>query len=246
VRVDGDLGAAAGLAGHGLDLDDALGDLRHFRLEQAAQEIGVGARQDDLRAARHLVHIEHDGPHVVVLAVVIPRDLLARRQETLAALELDDDVAAVHLLHDAAHQGADLVGELLIDALPLGLAHALDEHLLGGLDGVAAELLERQRIAQRRSDFEMGIDDARFRERDLRHRILDHLHDFEHAEERDAPGRIVEHHLNAGRRAELLAPCRDQSGLERLDQVLTLDALLARDLTQGVQDLVIHSCSSSY
>jgi hypothetical protein len=61
---------------------------------------------------------------------MISRDLLARRQEALAALELDDDVAAVHLLHDAAHQGADLVGELLVDAL--APPRALDE-TLGGL-----------------------------------------------------------------------------------------------------------------
>ena len=39
---DGDLGAVAGLAGHGLDLDDPLGDLGDLDLEELSDEIGVG------------------------------------------------------------------------------------------------------------------------------------------------------------------------------------------------------------
>ena len=72
-------------------------------------------------------------------------------------IELDDDVAAIHLLHDAAHQRADLVRVLLEDALALRLAHALDEHLLGGLDGVAAELGDRQREGEHVADLGVGL-----------------------------------------------------------------------------------------
>ena len=43
VRPDGDLRAVAGLAGAGLDLDDAVGDLGHLELEEALDEAGVGA-----------------------------------------------------------------------------------------------------------------------------------------------------------------------------------------------------------
>ena len=45
---DGDLGAIAGLAGQGLDLDGAVGDLRDLVLEEPADEVGMGPRQDDL------------------------------------------------------------------------------------------------------------------------------------------------------------------------------------------------------
>src|SRR5690606_14730357 len=38
-RGDGDLGAVPGLAGHGLDLDDALGDLGDLDLEEALDEV---------------------------------------------------------------------------------------------------------------------------------------------------------------------------------------------------------------
>ena len=40
-RGDGDLGAVSGLAGQGLDLDGALGDLGDFELEQPADEFRV-------------------------------------------------------------------------------------------------------------------------------------------------------------------------------------------------------------
>ena len=47
---DGDLGAGAGLAGDGLDLDHAVVDLGHLDLEEAADEVGVRAGHDDGRA----------------------------------------------------------------------------------------------------------------------------------------------------------------------------------------------------
>ena len=43
IDADGDLGAVAGLAGQGLDLDDPLGDLGHFELEQPPDEVRVRA-----------------------------------------------------------------------------------------------------------------------------------------------------------------------------------------------------------
>ena len=39
----GNLGTAAGIAGHGLDLDDAVIDFRHFLREQRAHELAGGA-----------------------------------------------------------------------------------------------------------------------------------------------------------------------------------------------------------
>src|SRR3989442_900685 len=76
------------------------------------------------------------------------RDLLARGQEAFGMIELDDGVAAIDLLHHTAHEDADLVGVLLEHAVALRLAHALDQHLLRGLDRVAAELGDRQRKAE--------------------------------------------------------------------------------------------------
>ena len=44
---DGDLGTLAGLAGDGLDLDQAVIDFGNLDLEQAADQVGMGARNDD-------------------------------------------------------------------------------------------------------------------------------------------------------------------------------------------------------
>ena len=43
VAPHGDLGAVPWLAGAGLDLDDAVGDLGHLELEQPLDQAGVGA-----------------------------------------------------------------------------------------------------------------------------------------------------------------------------------------------------------
>jgi hypothetical protein len=50
-----------GLAGAGLDLDDAVGDLGHLELEQTLDEARVGAADDDLRALGGLAHLDDVG-----------------------------------------------------------------------------------------------------------------------------------------------------------------------------------------
>src|SRR3546814_4817858 len=47
VGDDGDLGPAAGIARHRLDLDDAVVDLRHFLAEQLGHEVVRGARSEE-------------------------------------------------------------------------------------------------------------------------------------------------------------------------------------------------------
>ena len=74
---DGDLGAAAGLARDGLDLDRAGVDLGHLELEQAAQEVLVRAADEDLRPARGAPDLEHVRLDVLADAVVLERALLA-------------------------------------------------------------------------------------------------------------------------------------------------------------------------
>jgi hypothetical protein len=54
---DGDLGAVTGLAGEGLDLDGAVGDLGDLELEEAADKLRAAAAEDDLGAAGVLFSI---------------------------------------------------------------------------------------------------------------------------------------------------------------------------------------------
>ena len=143
---DADLGAAARVAGGGLDLDDAVVNLRHFLSEQLLHEFGVGARQEDLRAAGFAADAQDQRADAVADADHLARDLLVAADDALGAAEVDDDVAELDALDDAGDDFAGAVLELFILALALGVADLLEDDLLGGLGGDAAELDRRQRI----------------------------------------------------------------------------------------------------
>ena len=141
VREHGDLGAVARIARAGLDLDQALADFRHFELEQLHHEFRGGAADEQLRAARLGAHVEQVAADAVAGAQHVARDALVLRDEGLGvAAQVDVDVAALDALDDAGDQLADAVLPGVDDLRALGFAHALHDHLLGGLRGDAAEL----------------------------------------------------------------------------------------------------------
>ena len=141
---DSHLGAGAGLAADGLDLDGAVVDLRHFQLEQALDEAGVGAADHDAGAALachdiHDVDLQH-----LALGVDLAGDLLVAGQDGLAALaqvEGNDALLGVNAgdgsLHDVVGAGLDLAQLLAA----LSLTDALTDDVLCGLGGDAAKVL---------------------------------------------------------------------------------------------------------
>ena len=139
VGPDGDLGAVAGLAGGGLDLDDAAADLGDLELEQALDEAGVGAADDDLRALGGLADLDDVRLEAGAVLVALVGDLLGLGQEGLDLAEVEQRVAVVGLLDDAGDDVALSAGVLLVLLVALGLPDALAHHLLGGLGGDAAE-----------------------------------------------------------------------------------------------------------
>ena len=142
-----DLGAAARIAGGGLDLDDAVVNLGHFLREQLLHEIGVGAatgRSAGPRFSRRT--LQDQRADAVADADHFARDLLVAADDALGAAEVDDDMAELDALDDAGDDLAGAVLEFLILALALGVADLLEDDLLGGLGGDPAELDRRQRI----------------------------------------------------------------------------------------------------
>src|SRR6185295_1553827 len=156
VAQHGDLGAAAGIARHGLDLDDVVVDFRHFLHEQLGHALGMAARQEDLRAARLLAHVEDVGAHAIVHAQALARDRLVAADHAFGALQVDGDVAVVDALDHARHDLADAILELLVLALALALPHTLGDHLLGGLGGNASEVDRRQLVGQEVANLRLG------------------------------------------------------------------------------------------
>jgi hypothetical protein len=89
------LARAPGSRARRLDADDLLEDLRHLLLEQLLEHALVGARQDDLRAARGAVDVEAVGLDAVADAERLARHLLAHRQDRLGLADLDHEGAAL-------------------------------------------------------------------------------------------------------------------------------------------------------
>src|SRR5262249_12356287 len=114
-RGDGNLRPLSRLPGRLLHLDDALGDFRDLRLEQPDEQSGVRPRQHDLRALDALLHLEHVGADAIARAIPLAGDLLALHQHGLGLADLDDHVALLDAVDDAARDLAFLVDELRVD-----------------------------------------------------------------------------------------------------------------------------------
>ena len=84
----------------------------------------------------------------------------------------DDDVAVLEALDNAVDHFADALAVLGEDVLALGLADLLEDHLLGGLRGDAAEHVGRARELDFHVDFGfVAVELLRLGERDLGRRI---------------------------------------------------------------------------
>src|SRR3546814_19451647 len=77
VRDDADLRAAAGIAGDGFDLDDAVVDFGHFLREQLLPALSVREAAADLRAAAFAAKPGNARAHPVYDAQHLARHLLA-------------------------------------------------------------------------------------------------------------------------------------------------------------------------
>ena len=233
VADDADLGAAAGVAGGGLDLDDAVVNLGHFLREQLLHEVGVGARQEDLRAAGFAADRHDQRADAVADADHFARDLLVAADDALGAAEVDDDVAELDALDDAGDDLAGAVLELFILALALGVADLLEDDLLGGLGGDPAELDRRQRVDDEVADARALLELLRALDVDLLEMILGLLDDFEHAPQAKVAGLGVELGADVVLGAIAGAGGALDRVLHRLDDDALVDQLLARD---GVGD----------
>ena len=132
----------------------------------------IGARQHDLRALGAAVHAADDRADAVADRVVLRARLFLARQLRLDAAQLHDDVAVLEPLDDAVDDLADALAVLGVDVLALGLAHLLEDHLLGGLRRDAAEIFGRSRELDLHVDFRfVAVELLRFGQRDLVRRI---------------------------------------------------------------------------
>ena len=228
-----DLGAAARIAGGGLDLDDAVVNLGDFLGEQLLHEVRMRAAEEDLRPAILAANVEDQAAGAVADADDLARDLLVAADDALGPAEVDDDMAELDPLDDPGDDLADPVLELLILALALGVADLLEDHLLGGLGSDPAELDRGQRIDDEVADIRAGLKLLRILEAHLLEIILDL---FDHLD--DAPqAKIAGRGIELGADVVLGAVAGAGGALDRifhrLDDDHPVDQFLARD---GIRD----------
>ena len=178
-EITRDLGAAARIARHGADLDDAVIDFRHFLREQPHHELRMAARQENLRPARFAAHVVDIGADAVAGAEAFARDHLVAAHHAFGAAQIDHDGTEFRALDDAVDDFADAVLVFLVLALALGVAHLLHDHLLGVLRVDAVEIDRRQGFGDDVAHLRGGIARARIGQLNLDLVVLDQLHDVQ-------------------------------------------------------------------
>ena len=218
VRGDRDLRAVAGLTGDGLQLDDAVDDLGHLELEEALHQPGVRARDHDLGTLRRLAHLDDVRLEPAAVLVPLVLHLLGLREQRLHPTEVEQGVALVGLLDDARDDVAFAAGVLLVLHLALGVANALEDHLLRRLRGDATEVLRR--VVPLANDMAFLVEFLR----------------------NDANVAGLDVDLDEGflGRARQALVRRDERVRERLEHDLDRDALLALDVLERFHHVAIH------
>src|SRR5205823_1414490 len=214
-------------------------------LEQPREVARVRARQRDLRTLGRAPHLQHVRAHAVAGVVALARNLLALGQDRLRLADLEDDVALLDPVDDAAQDLAFLADELGVDALPLGVTDFLEDHLLGGLGGDASEILQRLVLKQLEldADLGLGIEGLGVSQCDLGLRVAHLVHDLLALIDAEVAGLAVDMDANVVARPQALAGGRQQGSLQRFEEDLFVDPLLAPELLDDHDQFAIHlSC----
>src|SRR2546430_2159151 len=241
-RGDGDLGALARLASRGLHEDDPLLDLGDLRLEQPGEVARVGPRERDLRALRRAPNLEDVGADPVARVVALARDLLPLREDRLGLADLEDHVTLLDPMDDAPEDLPLLARELRVDSLALRVPDLLQDHLLGGLGRDPPELLRWSLLLELELVAELGLFVQRlgFGQADLDPVVGHLLDDLLAPVDPEVAALPVDVHAHVVGRAEGLPRGREQGGLQRLEEDLLVDPLLATDLFDDGDQLPVH------
>ena len=216
-----------------MEFNEPLAGLGHLELEELDEEFGRGARQKQLRAARHRFDFLEQRPDAVAGAQALARDHRRLRQQRLGVAEIQDGVAALQAFDDPRDHLTHAAAIKIDDQLALGLAHLLHDDLLRGLGRDAPELDGIERILDEVADLDVRIVLARIAEADLTVGELDRLHLIRHhfpaAEGVVDTGVTMDSDARVDIALVTLARGGRKRRLDRQEDRLLIDALLARD-----------------
>src|ERR1700722_9610274 len=136
---DGDFGALTGFARAAFDDHRVVVDLRNFLLEQPHHEFGRSTGHNHSRVLARLVHTADHATAAIAHTEIFQLALFFFEQTRFGLAQVDHQVLALDALHRAIDQFTHASGVFRKDGLAFGLAHFLQNHLLGGLRGDATQ-----------------------------------------------------------------------------------------------------------
>ena len=121
----------------------------------------MGTRDDDARAARRLAHVEKIKLHAAAGNILLTEDTLLFRHDRLRlVVEADEYLVALSLEYRTGDDVSDLVGELFVHHLTLGVLELLDDDLPRRLRRNAPEILRQHLCTDDVADLELLVSAA--------------------------------------------------------------------------------------
>ena len=201
---NGHLGPGTGLPGDVADFHLTLGNFRGFQLEQAANQVGMGAGHVNQGSTVGLADLHHIDPYQIALFKALSGNLLGGGEQCLGGLASLADFQN-HVpggggdpQHGAGEQLLGFAGVALEHHAPLGLPDALNHHLLGGLGGDAAEFGNIHGDVDGIPHLGVGIDIPGGVDVDFQSDVLQLLHGGFHLEHAQTVLVQVHHHIVGG------------------------------------------------
>src|ERR1700693_1877747 len=233
---DGDLGAFPGFASTTFDHPRVVVDFWYFLLEQAGHQLRGSAGDDHPSVLSGLFDTADDAADAITGAEVLQLALLFLGQTRLGLAEIDHQILGFDALDGAVDQLADAARVLGKNRLALGLAHFLQDHLLGRLRGDASQRIGRLREMNLGFELRRRIHLLSFLEGNFLVGILNRFHDFLDSVNLQGSGLIVEggHQVFGG--AEMLTRGHEHGVFHRVDDDLRINALLFAQDFNGLID----------
>jgi len=175
---------------------------------------------------------------------MLARNLFLAGQNGFGAAKVDNPAAFVAALHDAGNNFAHAVLVFGVDDFLFRVAHALNDDLLGGLGGNAAQIFHLDAEAHFVVHLHGRIVGARLGKFYLRvgvgHVVIGH-DDFELVD-LNVAGFVIIGHLHVHVFAEAAQHRGAHGVFKRVDEHVAVKAFVLADLVDGLFEFKIHGC----
>ena len=219
---------------------DHRGERRRDRGDLDRRDEGVPGRAGEEQPARRALDIHQQAADALAGLIFLTGDLLLAGHDGLGFAQIDIEIIALAAAHGAGDDIADLVLEIVVDAVLLELPEALHHGLAGSLRRDAAQRGGIDFLFQHFTDQRAGLHGLRLFHVDLGLRVahrVDHLHQGPRVE---LPVLGVDIDLELLTRVHAFLRRGLQGIRDRGDHIGTRDALLLLHVFQDGKNFAAH------